>query len=240
MSAEYLGLMLADGRLPVGAHTQSAGVEPAFLAGLQLPQLPDYLAVRLRTVTEVEAATAVVARHVWCDQISPSAGSGRVDPSTGSEHMTIPHPVRTLVEIDRAWRARTASDALRDASDLLGRGYLRLGTRLWDLGALGGRTWCRPVVLGVMAGEAGLDPRATARLVGFEDVQTAIAAALKLRPFDPAVGAAWSMAAAGPVEAMVERVAGLRDPNDIPAYAAPQLEHWAQLHKHSERRLFRA
>ena len=110
--------------------------------------------------------------------------------------MAIPHPVRTLVEIDRAWRARTASDALRDASDLLGRGYLRLGTRLWDLGALGGRTWCRPVVLGVMAGEAGLDSGQTARLVGFEDVQTAIAAALKLRPFDPAVGAAWSMAAA--------------------------------------------
>jgi urease accessory protein len=233
MTADYLVLLLADGRLPVGAHTQSAGIEPAFQAGMTLEQLPAYLEVRLRTVTEVEAATAVVARHAWCaGSRGPSTGSGHGD-SGGSR-------VETLQLIDRAWRARTASDAIRDASDLLGRGYLRLGSRLWDLGALAGRTWCRPAVLGVMAAEAGLDPAQTARLVGFEDVQTAIAAALKLRPFDPAVGAAWSMAAARPVEDMVARVAGLTDTDDLPAYAAPQLEHWAQLHKHSERRLFRA
>ena len=239
MTADYLGLLLADGRLPVGAHTQSAGVEPAFQAGMALEQLPAYLEVRLRTVTEVEAATAVVARHAWCAGLeSPSTGSGQItstrpEPVEGSR-------VRLLVVIDHAWRARTASDAVRDASDLLGRGYLRLGSRLWDLAGLAGRTWCRPVVLGVMAAEAGLAPTQTARLVGFEDVQTAIAAALKLRPFDPAVGAAWSMAAAQPVEDMVARVAGLTDTDDIPAYAAPQLEHWAQLHKNSERRLFRA
>lgn len=233
MTADYLELLLADGRLPVGAHTQSAGIEPAFQAGMTLEQLPAYLEVRLPTVTEVEAATAVVARHAWwAGSQGPSTGSGHGYPA-GSR-------VRTLQVIDRAWRARTASDAIRDASDLLGRGYLRLGSRLWDLAALTGRTWCRPVVLGVMAAEAGLDPAQTARLVGFEDVQTAIAAALKLRPFDPAVGAAWSMAAARQVEDMVARVAGLTDTDDIPAYAAPQLEHWAQLHKHSERRLFRA
>ena len=67
MTADYLGLLLADGRLPVGAHAQSAGVEPAMQAGLPLERLPDYLAVRLRTVTEVEAATAVVARHLWLE-----------------------------------------------------------------------------------------------------------------------------------------------------------------------------
>jgi urease accessory protein len=251
MTSDYLGLLLADGRLPVGAHTQSAGVEPAFQAGLTLEQLPAYLEVRLRTVTEVEAATAVVARGAWCaGPACASTGSGDISPShpsTDSRDIATARPeavdgsrVPMLVVIDRAWRARTVSDAMRDASDLLGRGYLRLGSRLWDLAALAGRTWCRPAVLGVMAAEAGLDPTQTARLVGFEDVQTAIAAALKLRPFDPAVGAAWSIAAAPPVEDMVTRVAGLSDPDDIPAYAAPQLEHWAQLHKHSERRLFRA
>ena len=29
VSSPYLALLLADGRLPTGAHTQSAGVEPA-------------------------------------------------------------------------------------------------------------------------------------------------------------------------------------------------------------------
>lgn len=220
MSADYLGLLLADGRLPVGAHTQSAGVEPAMQGGLALEQLPDYLSVRLRTVTEVEAATAVVARHVW----------------TG----TCAEPVEALIEVDGAWRARTVSDAMRDASDLLGRGYLRLGLRLWDLEVLRGRIWCRPVIVGVLAAEAGLDAEQTARLIGFEDVQSAIAAALKLEPFDPVLGAIWARAAGEQVEAMVGRVAGTLTTGEIPAYAAPQLEHWAQLHKISERRLFRA
>ena len=225
MTADYLGLLLADGRLPVGAHAQSAGVEPAMQAGLPLERLPDYLAVRLRTVTEVEAATAVVARHLWLE---------------GHGILEAPTIVEALVAVDRAWRARTASDALRDASDLLGRGYLRLGSRLWDLEILAGRTWSRPVVLGVMAAEAGLGSAQTARLVGFEDVQTAIAAALKLRPFDPALGVIWAKAAGAQVEAMVGRVSGCTSSDDIPAHAAPQIEHWAQLHHHSERRLFRA
>jgi len=65
MTAAYLTMLLADGRLPTGAHTQSAGVEPALAHGMRLDQLPDYLRVRLRTVTEVEAAAAVVARQRW-------------------------------------------------------------------------------------------------------------------------------------------------------------------------------
>jgi urease accessory protein len=96
------------------------------------------------------------------------------------------------------------------------------------------------VIVGVLAAEAGLDAEQTARLIGFEDVQSAIAAALKLEPFDPVLGAIWARAAGEQVEAMVGRVAGTLTTGEIPAYAAPQLEHWAQLHKISERRLFRA
>ena len=109
MSAAYLSLLLADGRLPTGAHTQSAGLEPALNHGLRLDRVPDYLAARLTTVTEVEAAAAVVARRRWL---------GRSD--RGRSH-----------EVDRAWRVRTASAALRDASDLLGRSYLRLAATVW-------------------------------------------------------------------------------------------------------------
>jgi len=221
MSAAYLSLLLADGRLPTGAHTQSAGLEPAMNHGLRLDRVPDYLTARLTTVTEVEAAAAVVARQRWL-----------TDP-------TVP----AIREVDRAWRVRTASAALRDASDLLGRSYLRLAATVWaGLAPLtqDRTTWCRAVVIGATAAEAGLDAEQTARLIGFEEVQTVIAAAVKLQPFDPAVAVAWAVAAGHQVEAMVSRVAALTDVDDIPAYAAPQIEHWAELHTRTERRLFRA
>ena len=92
-------------------------------------------------------------------------------------------------EVDAAWRVRTLSDALRDASDLLGRSYLRTAAAVWPLAELRAEhqaaVWCRAVVLGATAAEAGLSAGELARLVGFEDVQTVIAAALKLQPFDP-------------------------------------------------------
>ncbi len=219
MEAAYFALLLADGRLPTGAHTQSSGVEPAFAAGMELSGLPDYLGVRLTTVTEVEAATAVVAGRVW---------------RYGGD-------ATALVEIDSAWRVRTLSDVLRDASDRLGRSYLRTASAVWELGVLtGDRPWCRPVVLGVVAAAAGLDAAQTARLVGYDDVQSAISAALKLMPFDPAVGVGWAAAAGTGVEAMVARISTASTVGDIPAHSAPLIEQWGQRHLTSERRLFRA
>ena len=222
MSAAYLTMLLADGRLPSGAHTQSAGVEPAFNAGMRLADVPAFLTVRLRTVTEVEAGVAVLARLAW---LSDSQ-----------------RRLKALEELDDAWRARTVSDALRDASDLLGRSYLRMAGAVWDLGPLAaaGRTWCRAVVLGVTAAAAGLGAADTARLVAFDDVQTVLAAALKLVPFDPTRGVAWAVAARPEVEQLVLRVSDLTNPADLPASSAPLLEQWGQQHRDTERRLFRA
>ena len=183
MSAAYLAMLLADGRLPTGAHTQSAGVEPALAHGMRLDQLPDYLRVRLRTVTEVEAAAAVVARHRWL--------AGTMEAILPLTHGRSASVVEAMREVDAAWRVRTLSDALREASDLLGRSYLRTASAVWDLSPLlTGEVWCRAVVLGATAAAAGLSAAELARLVGFEDVQTVIAAALKLVPFDPAPGRA--------------------------------------------------
>ncbi len=156
--AAYLNLLLADARLPTGSHTQSAGVEPAFASGMRTDQVPGYLTVRLRTVTEVEAAAAVVARHRW----SASAPGERA---------------AALRAVDAAWRARTASDALRAASDLLGRSYLRMAAAVWDVSDLDGAravrsprdAWCRAVVLGATAAVVGLDAAAVARLIAYED-----------------------------------------------------------------------
>lgn len=221
VTADYLRLLLADGRLPTGAHTQSGGLEPAFAHGLALEQVPDYLRVRMRSVTEVEAATSVVARHLWLS----TPGRDRAS---------------ALAEVDHAWRVRTLSDALRDASDLLGRSYARMAGALWSLDLDAQSVSCRAVVVGATAAAAGIGAADTARMVAFDDVQAVIAAALKIRPFDPALGLRWAAAAGTEVELLVERVAPLTSPDELPAWGAPEIEAWAQAHATSERRLYRA
>jgi urease accessory protein len=221
--APYLTMLLADGRLPTGAHTQSAGVEPAFAHGMRLDRVPDYLTVRLRTVTAVEAAAAVVARHRWLSE------SDRRTPA--------------MSEVDAAWRVRTLSDVLRKASDSLGRSYLRTGGAVWPLDPLRNHrdgVWCRAVVLGAVAAEAGLAADELARLVAYEDVQTVIGAALKLQPFDPTQAVTWAVQAKPEVERLVGATAGLTGPDQIPAYGAPLIEEWGQRHELTDRRLFRA
>ncbi len=96
------------------------------------------------------------------------------------------------------------------------------------------------MVLGVTGAAAGLSAEQVARVVGFEDVQTVIAAALKLSPFDPPLGVRWAAEAEKEVEAMVLRVSDLSAPAEIPAWSAPQIEEWAQRHRTADRRLFRA
>ncbi len=72
-------MLLADARLPTGAHTQSAGLEPAMRHGVSLADVPAYIRTRLRTVVAVEAGAAVVARHLAAGVIgSPDDPGGRV------------------------------------------------------------------------------------------------------------------------------------------------------------------
>lgn len=208
--------MLGDARLPSGGHTQSAGLEPALRAGLTPAGVPAYLRSRLRTVTRVEAGTAVVARAV-------AAGGG------------------DLADVEAAWAARTPSPALRANGRRLGRGYLRVLQTLWpgpvDARA---RTWSRPVVLGLLAHRAALAPADTARLVGYDDVQTATAALLKLEPQDPLLTAAWVNGLLPDIEEMAAQVARLRTPEQIPAHGAPLVERWAETHDTATERLFSA
>ncbi len=212
VAPEALALLLADARLPVAGHTQSAGLEPALAAGLV--DVPAYVALRLRTVTRTEAATAVVSRAVLC-------AGGDLGP------------------VVDAWAARTPSRAVRETSRSMGKALLRLGQRLWVLPGLPAAA-PRPVVLGAVAAATGLGPAALARVVGYDDVQTVVAAALKLRPLDPAVATGWVVDAFGDLEALVAAVAPLVSPGDIPARNAPAIEQYAEAHAITTRRLFSA
>lgn len=222
-SAELVALMLADGRLPTGGHTQSAGLEPAVRAGLgadgnQLADVENYARDRLRTITRVEAGAAVVARHLVLKGAAVAC-------------------------VERAWAARTPSQALRAASRRQGRAYVRLATRVWpavlehlDKDA----EIARPVVVGVVAAVTGLSAEQTARLIGYEDAQTVVAASLKLLPVDPAEAASWLIALHAEIEQLVGDVAYLTAPEDIPAYGAPLVDVFAQAHATERMRLFHA
>ena len=223
-------MLLADARLPTGAHTQSAGLEPAIRAGLPAASIPEYLRARLRTVTTVEAGAAVVARSRTLTSTTDLASD--------------------LAEVDRAWRARTVSPAMRETAALLGRGYARLLARMWPaapavaalatlVGTCRGGT-SRAVVLGVAAALAGLSAGQLVRLIGYEEAQTVAAAALKLQPLDPMDATGWVIEAQPEIERMVDELSSITDVADIPAVGAPLIEQWAEIHATTTQRLFRA
>jgi urease accessory protein len=222
-SPELVLMTLADARLPTGGHTQSAGLEPAVRAGLadqgrRLGDVVDYARDRLRTVVRVEAGTAVVARHLALRGADPLASE--------------PH-----------WAARTPSAAIRDASRRQGRGYLRLAARVWPrvLDHLPADAEIpRATVLGVVGAVTGLSADATARLVGYDDAQTVLAAALKLLPVDPADTATWLVGLHPDIELLAELVAGITEPAAIPADGAPLVDLHAERHARETRRLFHA
>lgn len=219
-SADLSLVLLADARLPTGSHTQSSGLEPALLGGMSPHDVPDYIAGRLRTVTRVEAGTAVVARHALL---------------TGAD----------LEPVVAAWAARTPSHVLRAASEQLGRGYLRLVRRLWpdaagvDAVVRLGRP-PRAVVLGALAARTGLDAPRVVRLVGYEDVQTIASATLKLAPLDPVETTRWVIDAQPMIEEMVQHLQDLTEPHEIPASSAPLSELWADDHARARERMFSA
>ena len=229
-SGELMLMLLADARLPTGAHTQSAGLEPAIRAGLPAESIPAYLRARLRTVTTVEAGAAVVARLRTLTRTEDLAAG--------------------LAEVDQAWRARTVSPAMRETAALLGRGYARLLSRMWPaapavaaLAMLRGTCRAgtsRAVVLGVAAALAGLSEDQLVRLIGYEEAQTVAAAALKLEPLDPLDATGWVIEVQPEIERMVDELSSITDVADIPAVGAPLIEQWAEIHATTTQRLFRA
>jgi len=214
-SPELLLMLLADARLPVAGHTQSAGLEPAVASGVGADRVPDYIATRLATVTRVEAATAVVALH----RLRQGA---------------------SLLAVEQAWAARTASPAMRRTSRAQARALARLALRLWPSLRNVGATPCRAVVLAAVADACCLSPRALVRLIGYDDVQTVASAALKLLPLDPATATQWVYDALPLVDQLADGISALTEPGQIPAAGAPQIEAWAQAHAVAERRLFSA
>ncbi|SKC48976.1 urease accessory protein UreF [Krasilnikoviella flava] len=241
-----VALLLADARLPGGGHAHSASLEPALRGGMAPADVPAWMVGRATTVSLVEAGTAVVTARLL-------AGAGPVTAADAGG------PDDRVDGVVRAWAARTPSPALREASRLLGRGYLRVARTLWPGSAAvrvvarhdaaarrapgaphGTGTPPRAVVLGAICAAAGMPPADVVRLTVYDDAQTAASALLKLEPLDPLAPARWVLDACAAAEEHVLRVAACATPEDIPASGAPLTEGWAEAHAHETQRLFRA
>ncbi|MEU3653852.1 urease accessory UreF family protein [Streptomyces sp. NPDC032161] len=215
-------LLLGDGRLPVGAYTYSAGLEPAVASGLTREAVPALLRARLSTAAVTEAAAAVLALR--------AAGQETVD----------------YGPVQRALAARTPAAPLREASAALGRGVHRLARRLAPdhpavtaLSALRPRP-LRPVALGALGAVVKVTEEELAHGIVYDELQTITSAALKLLPGDPLDTVAWILDAEPDATAAVREALAVPDPAGLPARTPPLTEQWALEHARRERRLFLA
>lgn len=228
-----LAMLLADSRLPAGAHVSSNGLEAGLRHGLAANEVADYMRTRMATVVRVEAGTAVIARHL--------ASEGPPDDDTvGRERAAA--VLDRLAALEAEWAARTPSAALREIAVALGAGLARIGQTIWPQTAavLRPRPLPRPIVLGVIAACAGIGADDLVRLVAYDDAQTVAAAVLKLEPTDPIRVTGWVLDACAEMEDSVSELSRLTRPEALPASGAPLIEDWAEVQSVLPRRLFRA
>ncbi|GAA1641557.1 MULTISPECIES: urease accessory UreF family protein [Brevibacterium] len=234
-AASAIIMLLADARLPAGAHVTSNGVEAGLRHGLAPREVAAYMRARMRTVVRVEAGTAVVTRHAL---IGARVVGAEIDRGGGRDRES----GAILADISDEWAARTPSPALREIAEVLGAGLRRVAVTLWPEvdPVLPRRGLPRPVVLGAIAAAAGIPAADLVRLVAYDDAQTVAAAMLKLEPMDPLAATGWVLEACTAFEPCVADLATLTDPAAIPAAGAPLIEDWAEAQSALPRRLFRA
>ncbi len=221
-------LLLADSRLPSGAHAHSGGVESAVAAGRihDFATLAGFLRGRLSTVGLVgAAATAMVAHRI----------SG-----LGCAPADCVDPVTFLHAVEAAMDARTPSAVLRRVSRSQGRALLRAGRCMWTVPVVHTDQPHQPVALGLVAAAAGVAAREAATAAAYSSVAGPATAAVRLLGLDPYLVHAL-LAELGPrIDAVAERACSTMEGevDVLPACGAPLLDITAEKHATWEVRLF--
>ncbi|MGW2833397.1 urease accessory protein UreF [Streptomyces sp. NPDC001286] len=216
-------LVLADGRFPAGGHAHSGGAEAAVKAGriTGAASLEGFCRGRLHTAGLVAASLAAAV------VLGADAG-----------------------ELDAAADARTPSPALRVAGRRLGRQLTRAARATWpsdELDAMARqfpKGAHQPVVLGLVARAAGLEPVDAAHCAAYESVSGPASATVRLLSLDPFDATGVLARLAPEVDRVADRaVEAARRVLDegvdaLPAGSAPLLEIGAELHAAWPVRLF--
>jgi urease accessory protein len=221
-------MVLADGRLPVGGHAHSGGIEAAMSDGrvTTLDHVESFVAGRAHTVGVMEAALAA-ATVLRLRQ--PSANAARV-----------------LRIVDAEADARVPSAPLRAASRRLGRQLNRVAVECWPdpllllLSEVHHDGAHQPIALGTVAVAAGLDERQAAALALHHAVTTPIQAAIKIAGFDPFALAATTVRLAPTIDALTDAAcsAAAGPLAALPSATAPLIEIASLRHDATGNRLF--
>lgn len=223
-----MALLLADARLPSGAHAHSGGIEQAIDLGVvtDLDSLVPFLHGRLLTAGRLGAHAAACA----C-ALAASDEAARV---------------KSWISLDDEVSARIVAPALRATSRRQGRALLRTGTTILDGGRLATVSESAPdgphlaVAQGAMAQCGGLGPDDAALIAAYGTVASAASAALRLLGLDPLSVAAALVQLAPEIDGITADAAAAAQFGGrfIPSTAAPVSDLLGELHAARKERLF--
>jgi urease accessory protein len=226
-------LLLADSRLPAGAHAHSGGLEAAVAARrvYDADSLHAFLLGRLTSAGLTSAAFAAAA--------TLELSGGVVVGEDGFQ-------AREAAALDDEYDARTPSAAQRESSRALGRHLLRAARAGWPsvlldaVAALHPDGPHQPIAFGAAAAVAGLDPAGTASIAALGSVTGPAHAATRLLGLDPDAVTGVLASLAGQVEQVAAAAAkAARGPiEELPAVCAPLLAIGAEHRRTREVRLF--
>lgn len=216
-------LMLADGRLPVGGHANSGGVEWAGeiddLADLDV--LASWMCARLVTVGTIDAAFAAAT----VGQLA--AGHG-------------------VSVLDAELSARMVGERARSVSRQLGRQFARAARRIWAHPPLSDMVVAdgpyAPIAVGITASALDVRPIDVAGVVLHHHVASAGTAAVRLLGLDPLEVAAMQARLGETVDKIAQEadVWASCEPAVLPARSSPIAEALAEHHGTWSSRLFLA
>jgi urease accessory protein len=223
-----MALLLADARLPSGAHAHSGGVEQAIDLGMvtDLNSLVPFLRGRLLTAGRIGAHVAACA----C-ALAASDEACRVE------------PWRLL---DDEVSARIVAPALRVTSRRQGRALLRTGMTILDgarLAIVAESATDGPhlaVAQGAVAHCGGLGSGDAALITAYGTVASAASAALRLLGLDPLSVAAALVQLAPEIDGITAEAAAAAQLGGrfLPSLAAPLSDLLGELHAARKERLF--